>query len=382
MARVLDVIEWTDSTGIEMVHRIPESGAADIRYGSQLIVRESQSAVFFRDGKALDVFGPGRYTLTTQNIPIISQLISNITDGKTPFQTEIYFVNQKIFNDMKWGTKEPIVFRDSELDMVRLRAFGNYSMKVDDPQLFINTLVGTQGLYTTNSLSEYFRGVIVSRLNDLIGSVMKTILDLGAMYDELNAAAKIKFQDDFKKYGLNLRDFYIQSITPPEEVQKMIDERSSMGALGDMNKFMKFKTAKAIEGFSQQPGGGGAGEGAGLGLGVGVGMMMPKMMQDMMQTPSPQATTPQNVTQVAAALMMCPKCQASIPQGSKFCASCGSKTEPEGIACPKCNALLTKGTKFCSECGQKIESEITCPSCNLKLPAGTKFCSNCGTKTA
>jgi len=170
MAMFLEVIEWFDPDGRRLVHRIPEEGSADIKMGAQLLVRESQAAVFFRDGKGLDVLGPGRHTLSTLNLPILTKILSLPWGFTSPFRAEVYFVNLKVFTDMKWGTAEPVAFKDSELGLVRLRAFGIFTMRVTQPLLFINTLVGTQGAYTSEQVESYLREVIVSRLNDFLAS--------------------------------------------------------------------------------------------------------------------------------------------------------------------------------------------------------------------
>jgi len=192
MPRVFDIIEWFDPTGREMVHKVPEVGSGDFRLGSQLIVRESQAAVFFRDGKALDTFGPGRHTIETANIPFLVNLISIPFSGKTPFKAEVFFVNLREFLDQKWGTAEPFALRDTELGMVRLRAFGTYSMQIREPQLFVNNIVGTRGLYDTVDITGFLRSIIVSKITDLLGGSGKSLFDLPGMYDELSAATKAR----------------------------------------------------------------------------------------------------------------------------------------------------------------------------------------------
>jgi membrane protease subunit (stomatin/prohibitin family) len=270
---ILDVIEFLDPTGRQIVHRVPEGGSGEFRIGSQLVVRESQVAVFFRDGKALDVFGPGRHTLSTANIPLLTNLLSIPFGGTSPFRAEVIFVNVADLIDMKWGTMEPVAFRDSEFGMVRLRAFGTYAMAVADPQLFVNKIVGTQGMYETTQIEDYLRNIIVSRFNDIMGTTMKTLLDLPAQYNEVGAGLKTSVMEDFANLGLNLKAFYITSITPPEEVAKAIDQRSGMGAVGDMQRYMQYQAAQAMGGLANQQGGGGdAGGAAGVGLGLGAGM--------------------------------------------------------------------------------------------------------------
>jgi membrane protease subunit (stomatin/prohibitin family) len=294
---ILDVIEFLDPTGRQIVHRVPEGGSGEFRLGSQLTVRESQVAVFFRDGKALDVFGPGRHTLSTGNIPILANILSIPFGGKSPFRAEVVFVNMADLLDMKWGTQEPVAFRDSEFGMVRLRAFGTYAMAVADPQLFVNKVVGTQGLYETGQIEDYLRNIIVSRFNDIMGEMMKTLLDLPSQYNEVGAGLRASVTDDFANLGLNLKALYVTSITPPEEVQKRIDERSSMGAIGDMNRYMQYQAAQAMGGLAQGGGAGGdggggniagaAGAGMGLGAGMGIGAGMAQIIAQGMQGNNP-----------------------------------------------------------------------------------------------
>jgi membrane protease subunit (stomatin/prohibitin family) len=292
---LLDVIEFLDPTGRQIVHRVPEGGSGEFRLGSQLTVRESQVAVFFRDGKALDILGPGRHTLSTGNIPILANILSIPFGGKSPFRAEVVFVNMADLLDMKWGTQEPVVFRDSEFGMVRLRAFGTYAMAVADPQLFVNKVVGTQGLYETGQIEDYLRNIIVSRFNDIMGEMMKTLLDLPSQYNEVGAGLRASVTDDFANLGLNLKALYVTSITPPEEVQKRIDERSSMGAIGDMNRYMQYQAAQAMGGLAQGGGGGdgggniagAAGAGMGLGAGMGIGAGMAQIIAQGMQGNNP-----------------------------------------------------------------------------------------------
>ena len=371
MAKFFEVIEFFDETGDEIVHRIPESGSGETQLGSQLVVRENQYAVFFRDGKALDSFGPGRHTLTTLNLPVLRRIVSAAFDGKSPFRVEVYFVNGKVFTNAKWGTQEPIPFRDTELHMVRLRAFGTYSERVIDPQLFINKIVGTQGIFRREEIENFLRTIIIARLTDFLGENQKSIFDLPQHYDEISAGTKARIQDDFSKYGMELVDFYINAMTPPPEVQKMIDERSGMGAVGDLGKFTQFQTAKALRDAAKQGGGEGggagtAGAGLGLGAGLGMGMMMPGMIsQAYGQTGGPQ--------------VKCSECGTLNPATAKFCSACGAKLEVATITCPKCKKSIPKGSKFCPNCGALLAPKtIKCPKCGKEVSEGTKFCPECG----
>ncbi len=287
---LIDVIEWRDVAGDEIVHRWPEYGPGTVKLGAQLTVRESQEAVFYRDGKALDTFKVGRHTLTTANIPLLHRLINIPFGGQTPFQAEVYFVNTKTFTDLKWGTASPVIFRDSELDMVRLRAFGAYTMRVANSQLFVNEVVGTQHAYDTEAVGSWLRDFIVARFNDVLGEVMETVLDLPKYYDEIGAAMRARVSEDFDNYGLELIDFLIEAITPPDAVLEMIDKRSGMGAIGDMDRFMKYQTAQAIGDMPGAEGGGGtAAMGMGMGAGAGMGAAMMSAMAQGMNNGQQQA---------------------------------------------------------------------------------------------
>jgi excisionase family DNA binding protein len=282
MPRIIDVVEAPDQGANEMVARVPESGSGDFRLGSQVIVRESQRAIFYRDGKSLDVFPAGRHTITTANLPILSGLMRLVTGGNNVFTAEVYFVNMREFTDMKWGTPQPISLRDTDLGLVRLRAFGQYSMQISDPKRFVDQIVGTQGLYSTGQIEDYLRNAIISRLTDVLGENMKSIFDLPQLFDEISAGMRAKVQDDFTAMGIALKQFMVVSINPTEETAKAIDERSSMGAIGDVDKYMKYKTAQAVGDAAKS--GGGTGEGLGLGAGIGMGAGMAGMITNAMST--------------------------------------------------------------------------------------------------
>ena len=330
----MKVIQFIDPTGQTMVAREPRQGTEAIQLGSQLIVEESQEAVFMRDGKALDTLSPGRHTLATQNLPFLTKLLGLPFDGKSPFQAAVVFVSTKTFLDLKWGTKEPVAYRDSELAMIRLRAFGKFAVRIVDSQLFVNTVVGTNDIYTTDGVESYFKDVIVARMTDILGENLQSIFDLPKVYDELSMALKARVSDDFNKYGIELVDLIMGAITPPKEVQKQIDERAGMAAVGDMNEYMKFKAAKAMADAAQQTGGetgGGVGAGLGVGMGAGMGMMLPQMMKEAMQdgagstASQPQGDEPSESASETAAFGFCTHCGGALPDGAKFCPSCGSK---------------------------------------------------------
>ncbi len=310
MARIFDIVEIPDMRPDDMVRRFPPQGSGDFRLGSQVIVRESQAAVFYRDGKALDTFSAGRHTISTNNIPILINLLGPLFSGKSPFKAEVYFVNMREFLEMTFGTPHPITMRDKELGMVRLRAFGNYRIQVSDPQMFVNKIVGTQGLYETEDIQNFLRSMLVSSLTDLLGSAKLSIFDLPAMYEELGAGLRAKLNDRFQELGLNLKQVVLQSVSPTEDTEKAIDERASMGAIGNLDAYLKFKAARAMGDAAQNQGGGagtGAGMGVGLGAGIGMGAGMAQMLTQAMQgtqqtAPAAAPATPKSAAEVQALL--------------------------------------------------------------------------------
>ncbi|MEA3310372.1 MAG: SPFH domain-containing protein [Chloroflexota bacterium] len=301
MARIFDIVEYVDEGRQEIVHRIPERGSGDFRIGSQLIVREGQAAIFYRDGKALDTFGAGRHTLTTANIPLLTNLIGKAFSGRTPFKAEVYFVTQRELTDMKWGTKSPITIQDPILGMARVTGYGTYAIQVTEPQLFVNKLVGTQGLYRTRDIESFFRSIIMTKLMDLIGEMGKSVIQMAAFAEELSAGVRAKAAEEFAARGVTLNSFYIESLSPTEETEKAIDARSAMGAIGDMNAYMQYQGAQAMRDAAQNESGGLAGAGVGLGAGMGMGAGMAQMFSQSMQQDQQRQAQPQQAAPQATA---------------------------------------------------------------------------------
>jgi membrane protease subunit (stomatin/prohibitin family) len=246
----LENIEWFDETGLEIVHRLPEHGSGEIKFGAQLTVRESQAAVLFYKGRACDCFGPGRHTLKTGNIPLLTKLLSVPWRMDSPLRAEVYMVNLKYFPNLKWGTQNPVAFRDSELGLIRLRAHGIFNIQIVQPVLFINTLVGTMGKITADDIAGYLKMVIVSRLNDYLGETVDTIFNLPGKFDDMSSRLQGNLEKDFAHFGLRLSQLYITSITPPNEVQSAIDDQGRVAVLKDMDKFVQMKAAMAMENAS------------------------------------------------------------------------------------------------------------------------------------
>jgi membrane protease subunit (stomatin/prohibitin family) len=371
----LEVIEWLDATGEQMLCRIPESGSGEIKLGAQLIVRESQAAVLFYKGKACDAFGPGRHTLTTGNIPLLTKILAIPWGMTSPLRAEVYFANLKVFANLKWGTPNPVAFRDNELGLVRLRAHGVFNIRIVQPVLFINTLVGTMGKFTTEEVEEYLRRVIVSRFNDYLGEELDTLFNLPGRFDELADGLKKRLAQDFSRFGLELDELYITSITPPDEVQAAIDDRSRLAVIQDMNKFVAMKAAMAMEKAAE------SGGEAGAGLGLGMGMMMPAMFGGFRPPASP-ANAPAAGAVSPAQEVRCPDCQNTIPADARFCPYCGHQ-QVILAQCANCGKNLAPNARFCSRCGHPANEKpaaLICPGCQTEnLPQAT-FCNQCGNR--
>lgn len=264
----IDVISWLDDTRDTMVWRFERRGQA-IKYGAKLTVREGQAAVFVHEGQLADVFGPGLYMLETNNMPILTTLQHWDHGFQSPFKSEVYFVSTTRFNDLKWGTKNPIICRDPEFGPVRLRAFGTYAMRVADPAVFLKEVVGTDGEFTADEVSNQIRNVIVQEMSRALAGSGIPVLDMAANTGDLARLIATAIAPKIAEYGLVLPEFYIENISLPEEVEKVLDKRSSIGIAGDLGKYMQFNTAEAMAAPGGAMGGAiGAGMGAALGLGM------------------------------------------------------------------------------------------------------------------
>jgi membrane protease subunit (stomatin/prohibitin family) len=372
--QLIEVIEWLDSSSNTMLYRFPVHDQ-EIKNGARLTVRESQAAVFVHQGQIADVFPPGLYTIDGGNTPILTKLGAWKYGFNSPFKAEVYFVNTKQFTDLKWGTPNPVMMRDADFGMVRLRAFGIYSMRVVDPRAFVKELTGTNARFETEDIEGQLRRTLVSGFSDAVAESKIAALDLAANYDELGGGLKTKIDQDFKAFGLELTKFVIENISLPPEVEAAMDKRTSMGVLGDAQRYAQFQAADAMRDAAQNPSGG-AGLGAGLGAGFAVGNAMAGAMSSAMNPQSSQSSG-----SASAAAVKCPKCGASNSATSKFCNDCGAKMEVAAatVPCVKCGAALQAGAKFCSECGASQEKQ-KCSNCQAELGPGAKFCNECGTK--
>ncbi|HEX2834977.1 MAG TPA: SPFH domain-containing protein [Thermoanaerobaculia bacterium] len=269
----LEVIEWLDDSADTLVYRFPVYNQ-EIKMGAQLTVRENQIALFVNEGEVADVFKPGRYELSTQNMPIMTTLRSWKYGFNSPFKAEVYFFNTRMFTDQKWGTQNPVMMRDAEFGMIRLRAFGTYAFRIQDAKTFFTTIVGTQGLTTTADILGQLRSTIVSHISDAVAESKIAALDLASSYTELGGVAKKELEPHFTGFGLELNRFIIENVSLPEEVEAAIDQRSKLGILGDrMGQYTQMQAADSIKIAAANPGGI-AGAGAGLGAGLAIGQAM------------------------------------------------------------------------------------------------------------
>ena len=337
-SQMIEVIEATDFSQDTIVFQFPVQGN-EIKMGAQLIVREGQAAVFLNEGVIADVFGPGRYTLMTENLPLLTKLKSWEYGFNSPFKAEVFFVSTRLFTNQKWGTQKPILMRDAEFGLVRMSAFGIFSFRVTRPEVFLREIFGTLPTYTTRDIVGYLRRMVVSRLADVIGELQTPIIDLVSSYDELGEAGRTRMQPSFEAIGLSLQQLIIESISLPEEVEKVIDKRTSMGVLGDLGQYTRYQSAEAIRDAARNPGGI-----AGVGVGLGAGAQVGRAFADAV---GGQAAP-------AGESLRCANCGAAVDKSAKFCPECGKNPRFTGVPCPKCGKEVQAGAKFCPECGAAL----------------------------
>ena len=342
--QLLKVIEWLDESSDTIVYRYDVPDRYAIMKGSQLTVRESQVAVFVVEGKIADVFTPGRYRLSTENLPILTWLCSWKYAFETPFTGEVYFVNTKQFIDQKWGTANPIMMRDADFGVIRLRGYGIYSFRVQDAGKLMKELSSTNKVFKTEDVSDQLRKMIVSNITDVIAEAKIPALDLAMHYTELSEMTMKELGGKFEEYGIELTGFYIENLSLPPEVEKMLDERTSMGVIGDkIGTYTQFQAAQAMREAANNPSGGLAGAGVGLGAGLGMAGIFTEAIKNAKDAPSKPAAN-------------------------------------ASASFPKCGAAVSAKAKFCPECGEKLAAKKFCPECGHECKASSKFCPECGTK--
>ncbi len=341
-------IEWADNSKNTLVYKYPfKNGGREVNDKSRLTVRESQCAVFVYKGQIADVFGPGTYEMKTATFPILSKLVNWKYAFENSIICDVYYINTKQFTDIKWGTKNPIIMRDSEFGNVRVRGFGAFSIKVDDPTVFLKELFGTNSTFRTEDIEEYLKTLVISSLTDAIGESKISVLDLAGNTEEFNVIIKAKVQDKFNGIGLKLVTLIIENMSVPQEIEKALDERSKLGILGDKTDvMMKIAAAEALKEAAKNPGNPMASAGVGIGAGVGLGQVFAEAFKSSGNSePQPKAS--------GEAKSACPKCGSSISNTAKFCPECGEKLSAKKF-CPECGSEIKATAKFCPECGTKL----------------------------
>ncbi|MCL2847020.1 MAG: SPFH domain-containing protein [Firmicutes bacterium] len=351
--QLLKLIEWGDTRSDLIAFKFPMDSRAEIMNGSTLVVREGQVAIFTKDGKIADIFPPGRHRLETANMPVLTTLMNWHHGFRNPFKCDVYFVNTTVFTGQKWGTANPFTMRDPEFGVIRIRGFGTYNFRVQDPKMLMLQLLGARNEFTVQNIKDKLRSIITSNISNIIAEAKYSAIDLSMKLRDFSAIAQEKLQPMFEAVGFSLTLMVVENISFPEEVERSLDERSSVGIMSDkMGSFVAMQQAKAMRDMAQQPGGmGGAFMGMGIGGAFGGAMGGGSAMnnvQDSANTGLSAANRP-NPQGAAPAAAACIKCQAALAPGARFCGNCGTSQEPP--KCKKCNTTLAAGARFCGQCG-------------------------------
>ena len=343
--QLLKVVEWEDDSKDTIVYRYPLTDRDELMTSSTLVVRESQCAIFMHKGEIADVFGPGTYKLSTENIPFLTKLLSLPAGFESRIKAEIYYVNTKQFIGQKWGTQNPIMMRDDEFGNVRIRGFGVYSFRVTDAKKFMKEIFGTNAVYTVSDVAEQLKPMLIQGITDTLAEAKISALDLAANYREFAGSVMETCQKEFDEYGLSLTKFVIENISLPEEVEATLDERTKLGVLEDkMGTYTQKKAADAMLDAANNPNGNNL---AGLGVGLGAGVTMSNVFANNLATENKPREKKQQPT------INCPKCNATIKANAKFCSECGAKIEKVKKFCDECGTELSAKAKFCPNCGKK-----------------------------
>lgn len=376
---IIDVVKFNGLTSRDWL--IYKHYAEDLSTATQLIVCEGQIAVFIKGGKICDTFNPGTYTLTTNNIPILSSFINLPFGGKTPFTAEIYYINTVLKMDLNWGTSDPIQLIDPKYQIrLRIRAFGQVGLKISDCSMFVSQLIGSMNpseIINYTKVLDFYKGILVSKVKSKIAGIIIdngiSALEISARLDDISTQLFDNLNPDFAKYGMNLVNFYVKSINFPEDdfehINKILEDKAAFEIMGD-SRYAAKRSFDVYEGAANNQNGV-AGAFAAGGIGIGAGMAIGNSIQhnqDVISTPSKND-------------VLCPKCNTANPSSSKFCASCGSlltPPQPQMIKCPGCGVDVNATAKFCNECGFNLQ--IKKCECGNELAPGTKFCNQCGKK--
>ena len=342
-------IAWNDPNKNTLVYKYPfKKEGREVNDKSTLTVKESQVAVFVHKGQIAEIFGPGLYNLGTDIFPILSKLASWKFAFESPITVDVYFINTKQFTNVKWGTQNPIMMRDPEFGVIRVRGFGAFAFKVDDPTIFLKELFGTDSSFKTEDIVSYLKTMLLSALTDALGESKVSALDLAGNTLEFNEIVKRGIQAKFNEIGLKLTNLFIENMSVPSEVEKALDERSKLGILGDKTDvMMKVAAAEAMKDAAKNEGNPMAGAGVSIGAGLGMG----QIFADAFKSANSNQSTPQQVKEATKA---CPKCGANVAQKSKFCPECGEKFSVKAF-CSECGEEVSSTAKFCPSCGNKLK---------------------------
>ena len=363
---LIDIIEWENQDGALLVYRFNRY-ENEIKMGAKLVVRPGQRVVFVSEGKITDSFAPGTYTLETKNLPVLTTLKGWKYGFHSPFKSEAYFINATELLDRKWGTPSPVMLRDKDFGVIRLRARGNYAYRVGATEEMISRFVGAREAFPVEDMEGQLRTRIVSSFSDCLGESKMPALDLLAQYDEISTAMQKKLTEVFSGLGLEILSFTLENVSVPEDVQKAMDERASMGALGNLGQYAQYQAANALRDAAGNPGG------AGNMMGMMVGGQLAGGMGDVLR---PDSAGSQTTQQAPATGAVCPKCGVAGDPQAKFCGACGASMAPPTVKCMKCGAEISPDAKFCSACG--APQKASCAKCGHELEPNTKFCPECG----
>lgn len=369
---IAEVLKF-DSTADIFAWKYPNS---ELATWSQLIVNESQEAMLVKNGQVADVFGPGKYVLSTDNIPVLQKIINIPFGRKSPFSAEVWFINKAFSLDIKWGTASPIQIQDPKYNLfVPVRAFGQFGIKISDSKRFLIKLVGTMKFFNKNTLTDYFKGLYITRVKDSVSSSLInakiSVLEINAHLNELSDSLKNQLSSELEEYGIELVSFYVNDINVPENDPAVMQLKAALAKRAEMDiigyNYQQERTFDTLETAADNNGTAGAVMGSGIGLGVGFGIG---------GAIGDQAKNLSGNINSQGSLKKCPNCGASIPESSKFCPECGTNTaDCRKIKCSNCGASYDKGTKFCPECGNRYNP---CPKCGADVPDGGTSCPVCG----
>ena len=372
---IVDVLKFNSDASI-LAWKYPNS---ELATWSQLIVNESQEAIFMKNGQIADVFGPGRYVLSTDNIPILQSIINLPFGRRSPFSAEVWFINRAFSLDIKWGTTTPIQIQDPKYGVfVPMRAFGQFGIQIEDSRRFLTKLVGTMPFFNSKTLTDYFKGLYVTRVKDRLSSCLVkskiSILEINSHLDEISSELSEQLRKEFAEYGIHVASFFVNDISVPEndpavkQLKAALAKRAEMDILG--YNYQQERTFDTLNTAAGNQGAAGTVMGAGMGMGMGFGMG--GVMGGAMSGMEPVMSTKE-------AKKTCPSCGSSIGASLKFCPECGADTQKKAAQpeakCSACGAVLPKGTKFCFECGRKINP---CSNCGCDIPDGQNTCPGCG----